>query len=52
MSWSAVINKPMIQRDLLHENKSETYKSNGIQQIPMTSPGSLESQNNVGKRKE
>lgn len=33
MSWSAVINKPKLQRDLMHENKNETYISNGIQQI-------------------
>lgn len=51
MSWSAVINKPKLQRDLMHENKSETYESNGMQQIPVTSPGSLENQNNVGEKK-
>lgn len=44
MSWPVVINKPKLQRDLMHENKSETYESNGIQQVPVTSPGSLENQ--------
>lgn len=51
MSLSEVINKPKLQRDLMHENKSETYESNGIQQIPVTSPGSLENQNNVGENR-
>lgn len=51
MSWPVVINKPKLQRDLMHENKSETCESNGIQQVPVTSPGSLENQNNVGEKR-